>query len=413
MGVRFDRYRTLQGLEEGGHIGGHEFAGTRAGRLSNFFPNMDEYGIQSLLEESYSIMIESSHTATTVVDEESDSKLVSAWINGDTGSNGGDRCLFASGDDYFTTMLAAGGVPHPEENALASLVFGVSASGLVTANQLDGGGSNSFPTIKDLFADPAAGPALGSGSFTYTLDGGCPAPNRFDKVGAGSGAFVAATYPTVGGITNGAAIGHMYEDDDIPDNDRQKTIGYGFSIQFIRQGGSNLVDTRAQVLYKFLTSCRGPRTTEPSVCWPCPTNASPIPNQWNVIAGGGSDVWHQDTYGPLYRMQDHTKFKSGVGETSAAPAVNRLQGSFPNPFNPETAIRFSSAKPGRAEVRIFDVAGRLVQTLVKNVTSGVNEVRWNGKSSTGSTLSSGVYFVRVKNADGSESENSLKIAIVR
>jgi hypothetical protein len=46
MGVRSDRYRTLQGLEEGGHIGGHEFAGTRAGRQSNYFPNMDEYSIK-------------------------------------------------------------------------------------------------------------------------------------------------------------------------------------------------------------------------------------------------------------------------------------------------------------------------------------------------------------------------------
>jgi len=43
----------------------------------------------------------------------------------------------------------------------------------------------------------------------------------------------------------------------------------------------------------------------------------------------------------------------------------------------------------------------------------VNEVRWNGKSSDGRDLASGVYFVKVKYPDGTESLNGLKIAIVR
>ena len=46
----------------------------------------------------------------------------------------------------------------------------------------NGTGSNPFPTIRDLFADPAAGPGLGTVSFTYPIDGGCPGPNRFDAL---------------------------------------------------------------------------------------------------------------------------------------------------------------------------------------------------------------------------------------
>jgi hypothetical protein len=407
MGVREDRYRTLAGLEEGGHVGGHEFAGTRAGRASNYFPNMDEYGIKDSLAGWYRIMIESSHTATSVVDEESDSKLIKQWWESPTpGTDGGDRCIFASGDDYFTALLVVGGVPHPNEGALASSVFGVAAA----ANQWNGGGSIVFPTIKDLFADPAAGPALGSGTYTYQVDGGCPAPNRFDaltKVGIAE-AQNSATYPTFASVTNVAAVANMSERDVVTDHDRSKALGYGFSIQFIRQGGENLLDNRAQVLYKFLTSCRGPRTlADTAACWPCPTDANKYGN-WAVLSG-----FNTSAFGPLYAIQNGNLAAAGVGPVASAPALNRIQGNFPNPFNPQTAIRFSSARAGRVDVRIFDVAGRLVQTISKNATQGVNEVRWNGQSSEGKSLASGVYFVKVKYPDGTESLNGLKIAIVR
>jgi len=407
MGVREDRYRMLQGLGEGGHIGGHEFAGTRGARLSNYFPNMDEYGIKDSLAGWYRIMIQSSHTATSAVDEDQDAKLIKQWWDTPTpGTDGGDRCIFASGDDYFNTLLAPSGVPHPNDTALATTVYGVAA----VTNAWNGTGSVIFPTIKDLFADPAAGPALGSGSYAYQIDGGCPAPNRFDaltKVGSAE-AQNSATYPTFASVTNVAGVSYMTERDVLNDHDRNKALGYGFSIQFIRQGGENLLDNRAQVLYKFLTSCRGPRTvTDTASCWPCPTDANKYGN-WAVLSG-----FQTSTFGPLYPIQNGNLAAAGVGPVASAPALNRIQGNFPNPFNPQTAIRFSSARAGKVDVRIFDVAGRLVQTISKNATQGVNEVRWNGQSSDGKNLASGVYFVKVKYPDGTESLNGLKIAIVR
>jgi flagellar hook capping protein FlgD len=410
MGVRADRYRTLQGAEEGGHIGGHEFVGTRAGRLSNYFPNMDEYGIKDLLAGWYRIMIESSHTATAPVNEEPDAAVLRGWWETTTGTDGGDRCIFASGDDYFNALLAPSAF-HPFEQALATSVFGVAAA----ANQWNGGNSITFPLIKDLFADPAAGPNLGSGTYTYVIDGGCPAPNRFDaltKTGT-SDTQNSATYPTFSGSTNVAAVSRMVEQEAgvvTPDHDRNKALGYGFSIQFIRQGGENFLDQRAQVLYKFLTSCRGPRTaTDTASCWPCPTAANKYGN-WATLGSS----FNIATYGPLYAIQNGNLAAAGVGGgTAEAPALNRIQGNYPNPFNPQTAIRFTSARSGRVDVRIFDVAGRLVQTITKTATSGVNEVRWNGQSSDGKNLASGVYFVKVKYPDGSESLNGLKIAIVR
>jgi len=407
LGVRADRYRKLQGDEEGNGIGGHEFAGTRAGRLANYFPNMDEYGIKDSLAGWYRIMIESSHASTTVVDEESDSKLLKQWWEASTGSDGGDRCIFASGDDFFSALLAVGGVPHPNENALASTVFGVAAA----ANQWNGAGAPSvgpFPSIRDLFADPASGPALGvPGSYSYQIDGGCPAPNRFDaltKIGSAE-AQNSALYPLFASVTNIAAVADVAERDLASDHDRNKALGYGFSIQFVRQGGQNLLDTRAQVLYKFLTSCRGPRSvSDTASCWPCPTDANKYGN-WALLSG-----FQTGTYGPLYPIQDATRAAAAVDVTPPPSFIDALMQNRPNPFNPETVIPFSLAFPGRVAVRIYDVRGRLVRTVLDALKpAGVHAARWNGSTESGRRSASGVYFYVITYPDGHTSSKKMTV----
>ncbi|HEY3156410.1 MAG TPA: T9SS type A sorting domain-containing protein [Candidatus Eisenbacteria bacterium] len=409
LGVRADRYRLLQGTEQGSNVGGHEFAGTRPGRLGNYFPNMDEYGIKDSLAAWYRIMIESSHVRASFVLEESDSKLINQWWSTPTpGTDGGDRCLLSTGNDFFAALLAVGGVPHPNNNALATQVFGVAAA----VNQWNGGASNQFPLIKDMFADPAAGPGLGvSGAYSYIVDGGCPMGDRFDaltKIGTAD-AQNSATYPTFGGATNTAAVAHSAERDVIPDHDRNKAVGYGFSIQLIRQGGMNMVDTRAQVLYKFLTSCRGPRTTtDTASCWPCPTDANKYGN-WATLTG-----FQTGTYGPLYRIQDHTKVLTGTGEPGPETPrfINALSQNRPNPFNPETIISYSLAARGKVAIRIYDVSGRRVRTLVDAVKDpGVYQARWTGELDSGGKAASSIYFYKITYPDGTSSAK--KMAILR
>ncbi len=61
----------------------------------------------------------------------------------------------------------------------------------------------------------------------------------------------------------------------------------------------------------------------------------------------------------------------------------------PNPFNPSTKVRFELPRPGNVSIRIYDLAGRLVATLLNGfVTGGAHEVVFNA-----SNLSSGVYFL--------------------
>lgn len=76
---------------------------------------------------------------------------------------------------------------------------------------------------------------------------------------------------------------------------------------------------------------------------------------------------------------------------------NRLDANIPNPFNPSTTIHYEIANSGQASLRIYDVSGALVRTLVdRSHTPGDYEVRWNGHDEMGRPVASGVYFYRLE-----------------
>ncbi len=88
---------------------------------------------------------------------------------------------------------------------------------------------------------------------------------------------------------------------------------------------------------------------------------------------------------------------SGVGD--AIPAVTRLEGAYPNPFNPRTAINFSLARSGHVRLRIFDVRGRLVRALVDaDLPAGSyrHTYMWDGTDEAGRAVTSGTYFYRLE-----------------
>lgn len=99
---------------------------------------------------------------------------------------------------------------------------------------------------------------------------------------------------------------------------------------------------------------------------------------------------------------------SGAG---GLPAATRLAGVQPNPFNPSTTVRFELATAGPARVRVYDLSGRLVRTLVDEARpAGAQAVAWDGLDAKGQPAASGVYLVRLE-ADGTVT--SLKASLVK
>lgn len=86
---------------------------------------------------------------------------------------------------------------------------------------------------------------------------------------------------------------------------------------------------------------------------------------------------------------------------SDLPVATRLVGSAPNPFRPDTFIRFDVRRSQRVSLKVYDVQGRLVRTLEDGIVDAGKHVRrWDGLDRSGAAVSSGVYFYRMEAEDG-------------
>ena len=72
--------------------------------------------------------------------------------------------------------------------------------------------------------------------------------------------------------------------------------------------------------------------------------------------------------------------------------------NYPNPFNPETQIRFSIGSQENVQLVIYDMMGRQVNFLIdgESFSSGYHSVNWSGLDNTGNKVPSGVYIYRIK-----------------
>ncbi|HET9950984.1 MAG TPA: FlgD immunoglobulin-like domain containing protein [Candidatus Eisenbacteria bacterium] len=110
---------------------------------------------------------------------------------------------------------------------------------------------------------------------------------------------------------------------------------------------------------------------------------------------------YSSTRGRQFQGYGYLKLSSN----NAAGQVVRLEQNSPNPFNPVTKIRFSVAKPGFVNVRVYNVRGELVKTVASgNYGTGSHEAAWDGSTSTGAKAASGIYFAKASVGDGKGSE---------
>lgn len=83
----------------------------------------------------------------------------------------------------------------------------------------------------------------------------------------------------------------------------------------------------------------------------------------------------------------------------ASPAAPQVYAARPNPFLGTTEIPYSLPAAGRVSLRVFDVSGRLVATLVDGERpAGVSRAAWDGKDASGRSLPAGIYFAKLSAA---------------
>jgi len=81
-------------------------------------------------------------------------------------------------------------------------------------------------------------------------------------------------------------------------------------------------------------------------------------------------------------------------------AATKLHGNYPNPFNPVTNIAYSIKTAGKVTIEVYNIRGQLVKTLVNEVKeTGAYTALWNGKDNSNKSVSSGVYFYKMKTQD--------------
>jgi hypothetical protein len=84
-------------------------------------------------------------------------------------------------------------------------------------------------------------------------------------------------------------------------------------------------------------------------------------------------------------------------DLASVPVRFSLGDNYPNPFNPVTRISFDLPTSSHVVLRIYDVRGTVIRTLVSSVMPfGSHAVTWDGADDRGRAVSSGVYFYRIE-----------------
>jgi hypothetical protein len=96
-------------------------------------------------------------------------------------------------------------------------------------------------------------------------------------------------------------------------------------------------------------------------------------------------------YSPPDQKKKHRNIQTTDGASELTTALRSIS---PNPFNPSTSVSYSLAAAEHVRIKVYDVSGALVRTLVDNVVGrGAYEVAWDGRDGAGRAVGSGIYFV--------------------
>jgi Secretion system C-terminal sorting domain len=116
--------------------------------------------------------------------------------------------------------------------------------------------------------------------------------------------------------------------------------------------------------------------------------------------GGIANIWATKT-----DSIGNTHFVNVISNSTFIPESYSLQQNYPNPFNPTTVIRYSLSENSFISLKVYDILGKEVATLVnEKQNAGTYSFEFNG-----SNLSSGIYFYKIEAGDFRETKRMVLI----
>ncbi len=108
-----------------------------------------------------------------------------------------------------------------------------------------------------------------------------------------------------------------------------------------------------------------------------------------------------DNYQPTARNELNFEWEliveDGVTTQELLPSVTAIYQNYPNPFNPITTINYSLKKESKVSLTIYNIKGQKVKQLVNDqLPTGQYVAGWNGKDDNNKSVSSGIYFYKLK-----------------
>ncbi|MCK4653821.1 MAG: T9SS type A sorting domain-containing protein, partial [Candidatus Cloacimonetes bacterium] len=118
-------------------------------------------------------------------------------------------------------------------------------------------------------------------------------------------------------------------------------------------------------------------------------------NSWNDLATG--NYLYSFAPSQIGLLEGQIEITNNLWTSTENIIVKKISlTNYPNPFNPETVIRYSIGEEGKVELTIYNIKGQKVKTLVnETIPAGEYSIIWDGKDSNGKRVSSGIYFYKM------------------
>lgn len=120
-----------------------------------------------------------------------------------------------------------------------------------------------------------------------------------------------------------------------------------------------------------------------------------------ILSARGADASYRElvemqVFGAVPESSDEFATQRPANQ-NAAPTDFALMRNYPNPFNPETTIRFQLKETSRVILSVYNLNGQLVRTLTNGeLSSGAHNIRWNARDTQGNPVAGGIYLYKLQ-----------------